>query len=118
MGNIDEKVLSSILERIEGMKKDIEALENQLKELITAPAEVVAESVPVEAVAESVPAEVVAESAPAVDDIPIDITIPEPAPVAEPSPVAEPTPVPEPPRQISPFPILLKGRPSMSSPWK
>ncbi|MBQ6287100.1 MAG: hypothetical protein IJK73_05525 [Bacteroidales bacterium] len=96
MGNIDEKVLSSILERIEGMKKDIEALENQLKELITAPAEVVAESVPVEAVAESVPAEVVAESAPAVDDIPIDITIPEPAPVAEPSPVAEPTPVPEP----------------------
>ena len=114
MGNIDEKVLSSILERIEGMKKDIEALENQLKELITAPAEVVAESAPVEAVAESVPVEAVAESAPAVDDIPIDITIPdtdepipEPASVPEPAPVPQPATVPEPTPVPEPAPVIL-----------
>ena len=33
MGNIDEKSLSSLLGRIEDIKKELEVLENKLKEL-------------------------------------------------------------------------------------
>lgn len=116
MGNIDEKRLSALLERINNIKVELEALENEVRRLgeATEPAEVTAGSTETP-VAESVEALDIKDEIPIEIDIP-DINIPpivedpaaeytvasagsatEDIPVSEPtSPVTEPVEVPIP----------------------
>lgn len=77
MGNIDEKTLSAILGRIDSIRKELEALEYEVKDLAVQPA-----------AEEPAPAE---ETQPVAEPEPV--TEPEPVPVTEPEPVAEPEPV-------------------------
>ncbi len=126
MGNIDEKRLSGLLERINQIKEDLESLENEVREIFTAagstaasgPAAVTGQVPVTETAAVTEPAEVTDNSAAdeepiVIDDTPIDIEIPsidippviedpaaayeQPAtPVAEHDAVTEPVEVPQP----------------------
>lgn len=83
MGNIDEKRLSSLLERINQIKEDLESLENEVREILTAAESTVASgpAADTEQVSVTEPTEVTDNSAAdeepiAIDDTPIDIEIP------------------------------------------
>lgn len=89
MGNIDEKTLSAILGRIDSIRKELEALEYEVKDLAVQPA-----------AEEPAPAE---ETQPVAEPEPV--TEPEPVPVTEPEPAAEPEPVAEPEPEEEPEPV-------------
>ena len=77
MGNIDEKRLSGLLERINQIKEDLESLENEVREILTA----VESTAVTGSAAVTEPAEVTDNSAAdeepiVIDDTPIDIEIP------------------------------------------
>lgn len=69
MGNLDEKRIAGMLERIARMKEELDALADQVREMAATPA-------------------------PAVEEAPAETPAPEPEPVAE-EPVPTPVPVPE-----------------------
>lgn len=92
MGNIDQKSLSSLLERVEDIKKELELLEAELKGLVAQAPEPAPEPAPIP-VSEPIPAPVsepVEEPAPAPAPEPIPAPAPEPIPVPVSEPVEEP----------------------------
>ena len=120
MGKIDEKSISVILERIDGIRKELDALEKEVKAIVVAEEEPLQEETlqeeaspiditisdvempvppvfePVEPIAPEPEAEVAETPVEGIiDDIPEDIPVAEPIP-----PVAEPVEAPEPRKSI------------------
>ncbi|MBR4755861.1 MAG: hypothetical protein IK076_02865 [Bacteroidales bacterium] len=83
MGNIDEKSLSSLLGRIEDIKKELEVLENKLKELAVEP--IPQEAVPEEPVFEGPAVEEPAPEAPARETPAPEVPVPEEPVIDEPA---------------------------------
>lgn len=95
MGNIDEKTLSAILGRIDSIRKELEALEYEVKDLVAEEPQIEVE--PQVEVEPEVDPEVVEEPAPVEETTPVE----EPAPVEEPEAVDVLDDIPQEPIDLS-----------------
>ena len=91
MGNIDEKTISLLLEKIDTIKSELSALENEVKALFAAE-----ESTPVEEPVDVPVPEFVEEPVVEPATEPVEVPVPEPVEVPVEEPVEGPEPVEEP----------------------